>query len=220
MHLKSRQLEILLYLLKTKKTTHRELAETFEVSVKTIQRDIDRLSVQGIPVYTKQGNDGGIYMEPSYKLSRSFFTKEDLQTVIFALSLFDQISHEDKMTSILSKLALIEPDFIHLLEQDASEYFVVDVVDEPVSMKDAVFTAINTCFDTEQYVKLTVEGVVKTVAPISYVLRNDGLHLYAYDDEYCLLPLANITEFEMLEQEFERDFEPYHTIKSVLEIRE
>lgn len=218
--MKSRQLEILLYLLKTKKTTHRELAETFEVSVKTIQRDIDRLSVLGIPVYTKQGNDGGIYMEPSFKLSRSFFTKEDLQTVIFALSLFDQISHEDKMTSLLSKLALIEPDFIHLLEQDASEYFVVDVVDEPVSMEDPVFTAINTCLDTEQLLKLTVGEGVKTVAPISYVLRNDGLHLYAYADGYCLLAITEITEFEILEQEFDRNFEPYHTMKSVLEICE
>lgn len=220
MPLKSRQLEILLYLLKTKKTTHRELAEIFEVSVKTIQRDIDRLSVQGIPVYTKQGNDGGIYIEPSYKLSRSFFTKEDLQTVIFALSLFDQISKKDKMSSILSKLALIEPEFIHLLEQDASEYFVVDVVDEPVSMEEEVFAAINTCFDTEQLLKLTVKGKVQTVAPISYVLRSDGLHLYAYGEDYCLLPLADIMEFEMLDREFERDFEPYHSMKEIFGTQE
>ncbi|MGG0642588.1 HTH domain-containing protein [Sporosarcina gallistercoris] len=218
--MKSRQLEILLYLLKTKKTTHRDLAEAFEVSVKTIQRDVDRLSVQGIPVYTKQGNDGGIYIEPSYKLSRSFFTKKDLQTVIFALSLFDQISHEDKMTSILSKLALIEPDFVHLLEQDASEYFVVDVVDEPVSMEEGVYAAINTCFDSEQLLQLTVKGKVQTVAPISYVLRSDGLHLYAYGEDYCLLPLADVTEFEILDREFERDFEPYHSMKKVFEIQE
>lgn len=50
--MRSRQLEILLYLMETKKSTYAELADQFEVSKKTIMRDIDKISGMGIPVYT------------------------------------------------------------------------------------------------------------------------------------------------------------------------
>ncbi|MEG1678261.1 MAG: HTH domain-containing protein, partial [Clostridia bacterium] len=53
--IKGRHLEILIYLLKQKKTTYRQLATHFEVSTKTIERDINRLSAMGIPVYCTQG---------------------------------------------------------------------------------------------------------------------------------------------------------------------
>jgi len=58
----SRLFKILYYLLNNGKTTASELAEMFEVSIRTIYRDIDALSSAGIPVYANNGRKGGIQL--------------------------------------------------------------------------------------------------------------------------------------------------------------
>lgn len=71
--MRNRQLDILVYLLKHKKSTYHELADRFEVCTKTIERDIDRLSSFGVPVYCQQGADGGVFIDEKYKFDTSFF---------------------------------------------------------------------------------------------------------------------------------------------------
>ena len=66
---KGRLFEILYYLIDKKETTANELAEYFEVSVRTIYRDLDRLLVAGIPIITKQGSKGGVSLDKSYVLN-------------------------------------------------------------------------------------------------------------------------------------------------------
>ena len=57
-----RLFKIVYYLLDKGRTTAPELAEKLEVSVRTIYRDLDVLSVAGIPIYTTQGKGGGIHL--------------------------------------------------------------------------------------------------------------------------------------------------------------
>lgn len=56
----SRLFRIVYYLLRNGKTTAPELAQKFEVSIRTIYRDIDAISSAGIPIYATQGKGGGI----------------------------------------------------------------------------------------------------------------------------------------------------------------
>lgn len=196
-------------MLKTKKVTHKELAKTFEVSIKTIQRDIDKLSMMGVPIYCKQGNQGGIYIKESYKLSSSFLTNENLQTITFALSMYDSISTKKHKDDVLKKLALISPDLIHLMESDAEDYFVVDLVEEKIDMTESVYEKINYCLDEERMLTVIADEARLFVAPISYVLRPEGLYLYAFEKEYILLKISSITYSEITDEEFERTFIPY-----------
>ena len=56
-----RLLDLIFYLLKcSSKVTIKELAKTFNVSTKTIQRDLDKLSILGIPIIIYRGKDGGV----------------------------------------------------------------------------------------------------------------------------------------------------------------
>ncbi|PIC96371.1 hypothetical protein CSV69_07805 [Sporosarcina sp. P26b] len=207
--IRNRQFEILLYLLKVKKVTHKELSEMFEVSVKTIQRDVDKLSMMGVPVTCKQGNQGGIYIEESYKLTESFFTNEDLQTITIALSMYDSISSNRNKDQVMKKLALISPELIDLLETDANDYFVVDFAGEKIDMTESVYKKINHCLDEEVLLAITCGGEQILVAPISYVLRPEGLYLYAYDEDYLLIDISTIKKAQCTKIEFERTFIPY-----------
>ncbi|ARK22049.1 hypothetical protein SporoP32a_11280 [Sporosarcina ureae] len=199
----------MLYLLKVKKVTHKELSEMFEVSVKTIQRDVDKLSMMGVPITCKQGNQGGIYIEESYKLTESFFTNEDLQTITIALSMYDSISSNRNKDQVMKKLALISPELIDLLETDANDYFVVDFAGEKIDMTESVYKKINHCLDEEVLLAITCGGEQILVAPISYVLRPEGLYLYAYDEDYLLIDISTIKKAQCTKIEFERTFIPY-----------
>jgi len=63
-----RLLYIITYLLNHKKVKAQELAEKLEVSIRTIYRDIDAISLSGIPIVTYQGMDGGIGIMEGFKL--------------------------------------------------------------------------------------------------------------------------------------------------------
>lgn len=68
----SRLFKILYYLLEKGQATAPELASKFEVSVRTIYRDIDVMSSAGIPVYAAAGRDGGIKLYDDFIISKSF----------------------------------------------------------------------------------------------------------------------------------------------------
>lgn len=81
----SRLFEIVYLLLDRKKMTTRELAEHFEVSTRTILRDIEVLSIAGVPVITDKGRSGGIYIMDSFRLDKTTLSKEEQKLIIFAL---------------------------------------------------------------------------------------------------------------------------------------
>lgn len=80
-----RLFKLLLYLLNHQHTTANKLAAEFDVSTRTIYRDIDTLSVSGIPIYTTAGNTGGIHLMPHFTMDRALLTKQELNNVTLAL---------------------------------------------------------------------------------------------------------------------------------------
>lgn len=77
-----RLIYILLALLNKRKITAKEIAERFEISTRTVYRDMDALSLAGIPVYSERGDKGGFYIPDDYKMDSSFFTEEEKQFII------------------------------------------------------------------------------------------------------------------------------------------
>lgn len=71
----SRLFKIVYYLLERGHATAAELAEKFEVSVRTIYRDADALSGAGIPIYTEKGRKGGLYLLPDFVMDRGCFVR-------------------------------------------------------------------------------------------------------------------------------------------------
>ena len=80
----SRLFKILYYLLEKGRATAPELAEKFEVSSRTIYRDIDALSGAGIPLYTEAGRNGGIYLMEHFVLDRIVLTDREKSEILTA----------------------------------------------------------------------------------------------------------------------------------------
>lgn len=80
-----RQLGIVYLLLSKQNMTAAKLAERFEVSVRTIYRDVEALSLAGIPVYARKGKNGGISLTDSFVLNKMMLSKEEQETILAAL---------------------------------------------------------------------------------------------------------------------------------------
>lgn len=208
--IKGRHLEILIYLLKQKKTTYKELAQHFEVSAKTIQRDINLLSAMGIPVYCTQGVGGGVQMDEDYKFSTSFFTKTDIHHIIFALKIMDSLSEAPKNNAIINKLCLLAPELSAMFENDADEYLSIDLLSEKVDIENWIYETIDYCLDNE--ILAIINDSLK-IAPISYVLKPDGLYLFCFSDEYKMVKCNSIKNIESTNITFEREFITYEEYK-------
>ena len=107
----NRLLEIVYALLRQKTVTAKELAERFNVSQRTIYRDIDTLSLAGIPVYTEKGKNGGISLLPEFVLSKSFLSEQEQNEILSALQGLSNIKTAEtnqvlqKLSSIFNKSA-------------------------------------------------------------------------------------------------------------------
>jgi predicted DNA-binding transcriptional regulator YafY len=117
-----RLLGIITMLLNNERTTARALAERFEVSIRTIHRDIEDICKAGIPIVTYQGGGGGVGIAEGYKLDKSILTSDELGNIIMGLKSIESISGSFNISPLLDKLALKQEDII-----SASNNIIIDL---------------------------------------------------------------------------------------------
>ncbi|MDI4643510.1 helix-turn-helix transcriptional regulator [Cohnella hashimotonis] len=115
----SRLFQVIYILLEKGTVTAPELAERFEVSVRTIYRDVEALSQAGVPIYTSQGKGGGISLADRFVLNKSLLSDKEQDEILFALQSLSAARFPDsdevfsKLSSLFSKSSAnwIEVDF-------------------------------------------------------------------------------------------------------------
>ena len=100
-----RLIGILSILLQKEKVTAPELAEQFEVSRRTIQRDIESLCRAGIPISTAQGAGGGISIMEGYRVDRTVLTAPEMQAILAGLRSLDSVSGTRRYAQLIEKLS-------------------------------------------------------------------------------------------------------------------
>jgi len=99
----NRLLEITLLLLNKGNITARELADRFQVSTRTIYRDIDILSSAEIPVFTNKGSGGGISLLENYALNKTYLTEHERDSLLLALKTLQSTKYPE-IEVILDKI--------------------------------------------------------------------------------------------------------------------
>ncbi len=100
-----RMIGILSILLQSDKVTAPYLAEKFEVSRRTINRDIEDLCKAGIPLVTAQGANGGISIMEGYKIDSTLLTSADMQAILAGLRSLDSVSGTNRYAQLMEKLS-------------------------------------------------------------------------------------------------------------------
>ena len=107
-----RLIGILSVLLQEEKTTAPELAEQFEVSRRTINRDIEDLCKAGIPIQTIPGVGGGIRIMDGYRMDRTILTSKDMQMILAGLRSLDSVSGSSYYGQLMEKVQAGSSEFI------------------------------------------------------------------------------------------------------------
>lgn len=100
-----RLIGILSILLQKERVTASELAEKFEVSRRTIVRDIEDINKAGIPVVTYKGQGGGISVMDGFKIDRTLLSSEDMKAILAGLQSLDSVSGTNRYRLLMNKLS-------------------------------------------------------------------------------------------------------------------
>lgn len=117
---------ILSVLLQQDKVTAPYLAEKFEVSRRTINRDIEDICAAGIPLVTTQGRGGGISIMEGYRIDRTVLTSSEMESVLAGLRSLDSVSGTNKVKQLMDKFYVEGSDVLasnnHILIDLSSWY--------------------------------------------------------------------------------------------------
>lgn len=208
-----RLLSIVILLLQRNRIQAKELADLYEVSIRTIYRDIEAISMAGIPVVTFQGANGGIGLMEGYRLDRSMLTDLDVRDIVMGLQSLSTSLGGPNVSRLLNK-------FESLLPKSGGERFSVRttqfIVDHSgwgnqaaqegklIKVKEAMSQARTLAFTYRN-----AEGVIteRNVDPHTLVLKGQQWFVYAYcpdREQFRLFKLSRMSEPVVTETVFTR----------------
>jgi predicted DNA-binding transcriptional regulator YafY len=104
-----RLISIILILLERERIGAKELADMFEVSPRTIYRDMDTINLAGVPVCSTSGVGGGFEIMETYKIDRKVFSNADLSAIMMGLSSLSNMVRGDELVNALAKVKSFIP---------------------------------------------------------------------------------------------------------------
>lgn len=202
----SRLFKIIYLLLEKGRMTAPKLAEEFEVSVRTIYRDIDALSAAGIPIFCIQGKGGGISLMDEYVLNKGLLSEDDRQTITTALQSLSALLPEGDKTLLVKLNAIFRqnnPDWIQI---DFSRWGNQSVDNEKFSLiKTAIF---NRQYVTFQYFSTYGNVTRRKVKPLKIYYKSHGWYLQTFcvdREDFRTFKINRMSLIEVMQETF-RDF--------------
>ena len=171
-----RLFQIVLILLNKKTITAKKLSEHFNVSIRTIYRDIEALSFAGIPIYSLRGKNGGIKLLESYILDKSLLSSKEQNEILYALESLKASNYPD-VDEVLKKL--------NLIFNKSSDYWIEIDFSRYGSNDNTLFNNIKKAILNSQAVKFTYfntngETSQRTVNPLKIWFKEKAWYLFAY----------------------------------------
>ena len=199
-----RLFQIVYILMEKPQTTAKELAERFEVSERTIYRDIDKLTLAGIPIYTNQGKNGGISILPNYVLDKTVLTTEEKEKILESLNALNEVTFSGNKESVSKLQSFLGEQYQDWIEVEFSSWSNSEEEAERFAqIKDAILK--------HSYMKIIYSGnqgalTERKIKPLKLCFKNQAWYLYAYcclREDYRFFKLRRMTEIITTDKIFE-----------------
>lgn len=212
-----RLVSIIMILLDKERIGAQELADMFEVSPRTIYRDIDAINMAGIPVRSTSGVGGGFEIMPQYKIDKSVFSTADLSALLMGLSGLSGMVRGDELVHALAKVkSFIPADRAKDIELKVNQIRIDLSPWMGNSNIQPYFEIIKAALQesrllTFDYVAHHGNKTARTVEPYQLVLKGSHWYLQGYchiRDDYRLFRLSRMSNLQMQEETFTpRDYQ-------------
>ena len=204
----NRLFRILYYILEKEKVTANELADKFEVSVRTIYRDIDSISSVGVPIFTTQGKGGGIKIDNEFILNKSLFDKNEKEQIIAALQGLEKTNEAYKSELITKLSALFKIKNSNWIEIDFTSWGSNNTYQDLFNALKT--TIINKNIISFSYNSSKAEKINRKVKPIRLLFKEQDWYLYAFcllRNDFRYFKLSRMKDLEVLAINYEDNFE-------------
>lgn len=202
----NRLFELIYILLEKKTVTAGELAERFEVSIRTIYRDVDTLSSAGIPIYMSRGNGGGISLLPEYILNNALLTDDEKTGILSSLKAVQSVDMSGQST-LLSKLSglfgnnntdWIEVDFTSWTDNGKEKALFETLKEAVIGRKTIMFI----------YCNGNGEQASREVEPLKLCFKGREWYIYGFcrlKKDFRVFKLKRIKDLKVTDKRFERE---------------
>jgi predicted DNA-binding transcriptional regulator YafY len=212
-----RLVSIIMILLEKERVGAQELAEMFEVSPRTIYRDIDAINMAGIPVRSTSGVGGGFEIMQKYKLDKTVFSTADLSAILMGLSNLSNVIRGDELVNALAKVkSFIPADRAKDIELKANQ-ICIDLSPWMGNRNlQPYLEIIKTALQQSrllsfEYADRHGNKTVRTAEPYQLVLKSNHWYVQGYchkRNAFRLFKLSRMANLQMEEEIFTpRDYE-------------
>lgn len=204
-----RLLSIIMMLINNDVVTAKDLADKFEVSIRTIYRDIEVLSASGIPVVSFQGVNGGFGIIEGFKIDKALLNIKDIDSITAMLKGISTIFIDKKHEDTLNKMQ-------NLSSSENNKALIMDFNNWDYSgLIKGTINSIRTAIESNNVVKFTYinasgENLLRHVEPLTLILKYNSWYLYGVcrnKKDYRLFKVSRIRDFEIIEDKYSIDKE-------------
>lgn len=194
-----RMIGILSILLQREKVTAPYLADKFEVSSRTIHRDIEALCMAGIPLVTEPGPNGGVSIMDGYKIDRTLLSTSDMQAILAGLRGLDSVSGTNRYAQLMEKLSVGASNLLagdaHILI-DLSSWYKSSLSPKIELLHDAILSGREVSF---AYFASKGESL-RTIEPYNLIFQWASWYLWGWcktREDFRLFKLGRMTDLEV-----------------------
>ncbi|MGE5654582.1 MAG: helix-turn-helix transcriptional regulator [Bacillota bacterium] len=201
-----RLIAITVHLLNRQTVSAAALAERFEVSKRTIQRDISTLSMAGIPIVSTHGSDGGYEIIDGFKLHKQIAGADDYQNIITALQGLATAYGNQKIQGTLEKILATSPQSEQRVFVDLSAAREGSATDRNLKTIEAAIQSRTTL--QIEYTSAGQHASCRVVEPLALTYQWYAWYLFAYcttKQDYRLFKLARISHCAPSETRYSRE---------------
>lgn len=205
-----RHLGIITILLNNEKTTAKILAERFEVSIRTIYRDIESICKAGIPVVTYPGGGGGISIAEGYTLDKNILTSDELGNIIIGLKSIESITNNSNIDILLNKLSSKQKDVISIGNDifiDLASFYKTDLSHKIGLLRQAINNNHEIIFNY-----FSIRGISnRCIEPYFITFKWSAWYIFGYcklREDFRLFKLNRMNHLHITNKEFTRQNVP------------
>ncbi|MBU2661280.1 YafY family protein [Bacillus cabrialesii] len=209
-----RLLAMVVLLISKKQVQAAELAELFEVSVRTIYRDIETINRAGIPIVTSQGSGGGIGIMETYRLEREWLKEEELFVIASALQSVSAMYEPVPHSTAYQKIKHLIPEQSAEAFKHQTEKWFIDMTawghtEDQKALREKISAAIDHLSTISfTYTNATGETLHRReTEPYTLVCKAGHWYLYAYclvRNDFRFFKLNRMKDLTILHQSFIR----------------
>jgi predicted DNA-binding transcriptional regulator YafY len=216
-----RLLSITLMLINRPLITARELSEKYEVTVRTIYRDIEAISASGIPVVAYQGKKGGFCLMENYRIDRHILSLNDMTSILVALKGLNSTFNNKDVDNTIEKIECLVPDDKKNYVQQQFDNVIIDLSSGGESPEHKIkIQLVNRAVSekkliTFNYRNLQGEESVRCIEPMTLILKVHCWYVYGYctsKNDFRLFRISRMRNCEIQNKTFIRKSKVYKEI--------